>query len=291
MKKLLVLVCSISVVLCFMITPVSAASTVFVDKADSEFTKVTTKVGVWQFEDNLDVEKTLYSKGMGSKDLEISLVYKMDGTITAFKVDTLNCSGLGDSTLDVAAYVSQNGTSWTKIETSVTDQVMDPAYISTDIAYWFNSAVSNKNAIPANITYLKISLMPFTRENMVGWSTVLDDIYITYDAKAAPTPTKPASSAPASSTPASSSVSAAESSEASSTEISSAADSSEAASIESEDASSEAGSSAASSEAAVSSSASDTDGGGSNTPIIIGAIVLGVLVLGAIAYFVFRRKR
>lgn len=288
MKKLLVIVCSISVVLCGMIMPVSAASTVFVDKADSAFTKVETKIGVWQFEDNVDVEKTLYSKGLGSKDLEISLVYKMTGNITAFKIDTLNCKGLGDSTLDVAAYVSSNGTSWTPVETSVTEPVMDPAYITIDLAYWLNSSVSNKSAIPANVTYLKVSLMPFTRVNMVGWSTVLDDIFITYDAKADPTPTKPASSAPASST-ASSSVSVAASSDASSAQISSESVSSEAASIVSADTSSDTGSAQDSSEAA-SSAASISGTDGSNMPIIIGVIVLGALVVGAILFFVLRKR-
>ena len=291
MKKLFVIVCSISVIWCLMIVPVSAASTVFIDKADSAFTKVSTKVGVWQFEDNVDVEKTLYSKGLGSKDLEISLIYKMTGNITAFKIDTLNCKGLGDSTLDVATYVSSNGTSWTPVETSVTEPVMDPAYITIDLAYWLNSTVTNKNSIPANITYLKISLLPFTRENMVGWSTVLDDIFITYDAKAVLTPTKPASSAPSSSID-SSTVSTVISTADSTAENSVVSDSSEIASIASADTSLETGSVQNSSEAALSSastSASDTNG--SNIPIIIVAIVLGALAVGAVLFFVLKKKK
>ena len=289
MKKLLVIICSISVIWCLIIAPVSAASTVFEDKADSKFTKVDTKVGVWQFEDNKDVDKTFYSKGEGSKDLEISLVYKMNGNISAFKIDTLNVNGLGNSVLDVAVYVSSNGTSWTKVETSVTAPVMDPAYLTIDLAYWLNSTVSNKGPVPANITYLKVSLMPFTRKDMVAWSTVLDDIFITYDAKADLPPTKAASST-ASSLPASQPVSNVKPSNVSSAVNTIAPYSSEVASIVSSGTSLEDGSGLNSSQATL-SSALASDKKGSDTPIIVGAIVLGSLAIASTLFFVLRNKK
>ena len=291
MKKIFLFLSSAVMVLVLMVLAVSAASTVFTDEADADFTKVKEKVGTWQFEDNQDVEKTLYSKGLGMLMQEISLIYELSGPISAFKVDTLNCSGIGDSTLDVAAYVSADGSSWTTVETSVTDQVMDDAYISPDIAYWFNSAVSNKNAVPAGMKFLKVSLLPFDRQGMVNWATVIDKVSITYEGAQAtpvPSPTTAPTTAPTiapTEPPVSSEESSADvSSEVESEEISSTEEISQ---TESDVPSDE---SKISEESQPSASEADPDDK-NNTPLLIGGIALAVIVVGAVVLFLVKRNK
>jgi hypothetical protein len=284
---------SVAMVLVLMVFTVSAASTVFTDEADADFSKVKEKVGTWQFEDNQDVEKTLYSKGAGALMDEISLIYEVNGPISAFKVDTLNCSGIGDSTLDVGAYVSADGSSWTAVETSVTDQVMDDAYISPDIAYWFNSSVSNKNAIPAGMKYLKVSLLPFDRQGMVNWATVIDEISITYEGtKPTPSPTTAPTVAPTSPPASLDEISEAAPSEIESEEESLAEDVSEPGSgEESEEKSAEVSEPAGESQTSDSGTSEADVHGKNKAPLLIGGIVLVVIIAGVLVLFLTKQNK
>lgn len=200
MKKFLACIAAVTLLATGTVFSASAASNSFVDDLDKDFAKVDSKSQGWQFEDNKDVEKTLWSKNSGPSGEEY-VVYKMDGEITSFKIDTLNMNGAGNSSTDVKVAVSADGKTWKDAAVTVSDQVMDEAYITPDLAYWMNSSVSNQGAVEAGMKYLKVTLLPFKGDAavLVGWRTVLDKVTIQTKGGEQPT-TAPTTQATAEST-------------------------------------------------------------------------------------------
>ena len=279
MKKIVACIAAAMLLATGMFFSASAASDSFVDDLDREFTKVDSKSDGWQFEDNKDVEKTLYSKKSGVAGEEY-LVYKMDKDITGFKIDTLNMNGAGNSETDVKVMVSADGKDWKDAQVTVSDQVMDEAYITPDLAYWMNSTVSNKGAVESGMKYLKVILLPFTGDApvLVAWRTVLDKVTIELGGSA---PTSTPTAAPTTS---------ATQAETESTT----APESDATTIASAEATTVTSTAAAPTSATTSTpTAANRDGQGTSMlPIIITVVVIVVLVGGGVAaYFLWKKKK
>lgn len=284
MKKIVACIAAAMLLATGMVFSASAASDSFVDDLDREFTKVDSKSDGWQFEDNKDVEKTLYSKKSGVAGEEY-LVYKMDKDITGFKIDTLNMNGAGNSETDVKVMVSADGKNWKDAQVTVSDQVMDEAYITPDLAYWMNSTVSNKGAVESGMKYLKVILLPFTGDApvLVPWRTVLDKVTIELggSAQATTAPTSAPTAAPTTS---------ATQAETESTT----APESDATTIASAEATTVTSTAAAPTSATTSTpTAANRDGQGTSMlPIIITVVVIVVLVGGGVAaYFLWKKKK
>ena len=280
MKKIVACIAAAMLLATGMVFSASAASDLFVDDLDREFTKVDSKSDGWQFEDNKDVEKTLYSKksGVGGEEY---LVYKMDKDITGFKIDTLNMNGAGNSETDVKVMVSADGKDWKDAQVTVSDQVMDEAYITPDLAYWMNSTVSNKGTVESGMKYLKVILLPFTGDApvLVAWRTVLDKVTIELggSAQATTAPTSAPTAAPTTS---------ATQAETESTT----APESDATTAASAEATTVTSTAAATTSAPT---AANRDGQGTSMlPIIITVVVIVVLVGGGVAaYFLWKKKK
>lgn len=287
MKKTLALATLLLLSAALLLFPAAAESKTFVDTLEDNYPLVYEKSDKMRFELNKDLDKTLYEKWVetgASPSTEEYVIYKLDGDITGFAIDCLHVNGLGDASTDIGVALSKDGKSWTPAKVKVSDQTFDDEiYINEETAYWMMSTVSNDGTCPAGNTYIKVTILPFTKKDSVPWNTVLDTISVTYNTQgggSATTADNTTSStggktdAPASDP--SDSTTAPESSDPTTTDAEMTTTASETA-------------------AAVITTAPESstpqEGGGSALPFVIAAIVIVVLAGGGVGvYFFLKRK-
>ena len=288
MKKTLALATLLLLSAALLLFPAAAESKTFVDTLEDNYPLVHEKSDKMRFEHNKDLDKTLYEKWVetgASPSTEEYVIYKLDGDITGFAVDCLHVNGLGDASTDIGVALSKDGKSWTPARVKVSDQTYDDEiYINEETAYWMMSTVSNDGTCPAGNTYIKVTILPFTKKDSVPWNTVLDTISVTYNAQgggSATTADNTTSStdnktdAPESGVP-SDSTTAPESSDSTTTDAEMTTTTSETAS------------------AVVTTapeSSAPQEGGGSALPFIIAGIVVVVLAGGGAGVYFFLKKK
>ena len=156
-----------------------AADATFTDTLEDNDLLVYKKSDKIVYQYNTDMETSFYLK-VDTVKTEEYLIYKMDGDITGFSIDTFHTNGLGTPE-DVSVYLSNDEQSWVKADTKALDLYFNEEfYINYDMAYWLQSTVSNKSAIDSGYRYIKITLNPYTVDGSVAWNTALDTIKITY---------------------------------------------------------------------------------------------------------------
>ncbi len=188
MKKAVTLIAAVAMLMSCVLLSTAAAPTVFTDEATSDFANVFEySEDVLQFENNPEIEATLYSKkALG----EAYLTYKVEGTITNFRILSHIAAGFGDFSKDAEIYLSADNAAWDKVEFDCTDAVYNDHYPSESAAYWWDQTAMAKGTISGNYSYLKIVLKEF---DQVAWRTVIDQVTIQYQ----PGSTTPEPSVPA----------------------------------------------------------------------------------------------
>ena len=187
MKKTLAMAILLLLSAALLLLPAAAESKTFVDTLEDNYPLVYEKSDKMRFELNKDLDKTLYEKWVetgASPSTEEYVVYKLDGDITGFTIDCLHVNGLGDANTDIGVALSKDGKSWTAAKVKVSDQTFDDEiYINEETAYWKMSSVTNDGTCPAGYTYIKVTILPFTKKDSVPWNTVLDTISVNYNAQ------------------------------------------------------------------------------------------------------------
>lgn len=165
-----------------------AADTIFEDTLEDNYPLVYKKSDKIVYQYNNDMETSFYLK-VDTVKTEEYLIYKLNGDITGFSIDTFHVNGL-DSPADISVHLSKDEKSWVKAETKALDMYFnEDFYINYDMAYWLQSTVSNKSAIAGGYRYIKITLNPYTVDGSVAWNTALDTVKVTYKSSATPTTT------------------------------------------------------------------------------------------------------
>lgn len=165
-----------------------AADTIFEDTLEDNYPLVYKKSDKIVYQYNNDMETSFYLK-VDTVKTEEYLIYKLNGDITGFSIDTFHVNGLG-SPADISVHLSKDEKSWVKAETKALDMYFnEDFYINYDMAYWLQSTVSNKSAIAGGYRYIKITLNPYTVDGSVAWNTALDTVKVTYKSSATPTTT------------------------------------------------------------------------------------------------------
>lgn len=175
MKKAVTLVVAVAMLMSCILLNTAAAANVFVDEATKDFAGVFEySQDTWQFEQNNDIEATLYSK----KNInEAYLTYKVDGAITNFRVLAHIATGFGDFSLDAEIYLSTDNETWNQVEFDCTKPVYNSHYPTESTAYWWDQTATAKESLSGSYSYLKIVLKKF---DQVPWRTVIDQVTIQY---------------------------------------------------------------------------------------------------------------
>lgn len=158
------------------------ADTQFVDPIEDGFPKAYAHSDhmYYQYNDDMECSILVKQSDTGSPSTAEYIVYKLDSEITGFLLDCMHVNGLGNGETDIKVYLSADNTKWTEVPVKATKQFFDEdVYIDFDHAYWLNSTVSNKTAVPAGNTFIKIEIQPFTVPESCTWNTVIDTVTIT----------------------------------------------------------------------------------------------------------------
>lgn len=195
MKKTVVFLLASLLAFCAPLSAMAASET-FVDPVEDGFPKAHSHSPKMYYQKNEDMDCTILVKqdDNGSPSTKEHIVYKMKADITGFALDCMHVNGLGNGETDIKVYVSPDDKAWKEIPVKASEQTFnDEIYIDEEHAYWKQSTVSNKGAVPAGNRFIKIEIQPFTVKGSCTWNTVIDTVKITMnkkDNKPAPEPTK-----------------------------------------------------------------------------------------------------
>ena len=124
----------------------------------------------WQLENNKEVNKTLFSRGDNSQDIDVT--WKVNGYIRNFALDILSVNGGGNPAEEVEILISKDGVEWKALKMVIGEMVPDPG-----TAYWNDTTITPTNIIGEDYSYIRIVFKPFA---FAGWAVVLDNLTITY---------------------------------------------------------------------------------------------------------------
>ena len=135
------------------------------------------------YELNGDLDATLLLKQDNDRNPNHTeyIVYKMAKNICGFELDAVSCAGLGDVLEQISVFISKTGTegSWVEVKTQATMyEYDDDIYLEWDMAYWFNTTITNSQKMPNGYKYLKIQFNACNGPKDVPWNVAIDTVKI-----------------------------------------------------------------------------------------------------------------